>query len=351
MKKKIIAILLTVLLVAGLLSQIKIGELSDFVRGFSFGGLLWAFFVYALSYFFRAVRWQQLIHSKAIGMGELVLVTSAHIMFNNLLPSRSGEFSYIYLLKKRQGVSGSEGLATLVAARLYDFAVLAAFFLVSGFFFFGTFTTMTLEEIALGSAVIFAASVALIFNMDHLLRGILYLLKKMGTWLGWRNKKWMQYVLQKGGDVVGNFTQISSKKKFFPVVFTSFLGWGLKFFSYFLMLRAMLGVSEGIHPSFWMIILGTTAAELTTILPVHGIGGFGTYESAWAGAFYLLGFTKELAIKSAFSFHLLALLYSVILGVASLFLLRLKKTKSVEFKSDDHRIKNRAASDEQLATK
>jgi len=79
-----------------------------------------------------------------------------------------------------------------------------------------------------------------------------------------------------------------------------------------------------------MIVLGTTAAELTTILPIHGVGGFGTYESAWAGAYYLLGFTKQLAIKAAFSFHLIALLYSVILGVGSLILLKFVKKETID---------------------
>lgn len=328
MKKKLFAIALTILLVGGLLSQINIGELKDFVRGFSVSGLVLAFGIYALSYFFRALRWRQLIHSKEVGLGELTMVTSAHIMFNNLLPSRSGELSYIYLLKKRHGISGSEGLATLVAARLYDFAVLASFFLISAFLFLGTFNKLSLGEIALGSLVILSAAVTLIFNLERVMRWVLLVIQKSGEKFRLLEKKWLRYILEKGNDVLSSFSAIGSKKKFLPLVLISFGAWGFKFFAYYIMLGAMLGMSEGVHPSFWMIVLGTTAAELTTILPVHGVGGFGTYESAWAGAFYLLGFTKELAIKSAFSFHLLALFYSIILGVVSLILLNFKKTKN-----------------------
>ncbi len=333
MKKKVFAIILTVLLVGGLLSQIQIKDLGEFVRGFSIAGLILAFLFYAMSYFFRALRWRQLIYSKAIGLGELMMITSAHIMFNNLLPSRSGEFSYIYLLKKRQGISGSEGLATLVAARFYDFAVLSSFFLISAFFYIGSSNKMSLGEIAIGAVFILSVAVLAIFNLEKIMAVILSVVQRIGKKFRLTEKKWMSFLVSKGNDVLESFSAIKSKKKFLPVVSISFLAWGFKFFAYLIMLRAMLGV-EGVYPTFWMIVLGTTAAELTTILPIHGIGGFGTYESAWAGAFYLLGFAKELAIKTAFSFHLLALLYSVILGVVSLLLLNLKKENKTSQKTE-----------------
>src|SRR5712691_9946504 len=117
MKKKILALTLTVVLVWALLSQIDIRQMWSFIQEFSVRGLALGFGVYMLSYYFRALRWSQLIHSKEVGMGELFLVTSAHIMFNNLLPARSGELSYIYLLKKRHDLPGTEGLATLLVSR------------------------------------------------------------------------------------------------------------------------------------------------------------------------------------------------------------------------------------------
>lgn len=329
MKKRYIAIALTVVLVVALLSQIDLSKLGDFVRGFSLAGLTAAFAIYALSYFFRALRWRQLIHSKAVGMGELTMITSAHIMFNNLLPSRSGELSYIYLLKKRQGLSGSEGLATLVAARLYDFAVLASFFLVSVFFFWNT-SSMSFAELVTGSLVILAVAVALILNLSRFVGWGYSLVKKVALWFKIEQKKAVRYILDKGEETLASFSAMKSKKNFIPLVLTSFCVWGFKFLSYYFMMRAMLAGQEELVPvTYWMIVLGTTAAELTTILPVHGVGGFGTYESAWAGAFFLLGFPKQLAIKAAFSFHLIALIYSVILGVGSLILLRYIKGEKV----------------------
>src|SRR5690606_5319504 len=46
-----------------------------------------------------------------------------------------------------------------------------------------------------------------------------------------------------------------------------------------------LGVSK--------IFLGSVAAELAAALPVHGIGGFGTYEAAWALTLDELGYPRE----------------------------------------------------------
>jgi len=53
MKKRILAVILTIVLVGALLSQIDFWKLGDFVRGFSIPGLFLAFFLYALSYLFR----------------------------------------------------------------------------------------------------------------------------------------------------------------------------------------------------------------------------------------------------------------------------------------------------------
>jgi hypothetical protein len=339
MKKKILALLLTVVLMGALLSQIDVRQLGGFIRQFSFKGLLIAFGVYALSYYFRALRWSQLIHSKEVGMRELWLVTCAHIMFNNLLPSRTGEMSYIYLLKTRHGLPGSEGLATLLVSRLYDFAVMAAFFLISVFFFVRKFS-MTIEEIMIGSAVLLGAMVFLIFNLNRLVSFGLRLAQKIAGRFG--GAKWVRFVLEKGRETEESLSAIRDNRRYIRIGATTALIWGTKFLSFYILMNAILHghLSETFHVTYWMIVLGTTAAELTTVLPVHGVGGFGTYETAWAGAFFLLGFTKELAIKTALSFHILGLLYSVILGTGALLLLRLnrKNLAPVEARGDKEKI-------------
>jgi hypothetical protein len=73
--------------------------------------------------------------------------------------------------------------------------------------------------------------------------------------------------------------------------------------------------------SFWKTILGTTGAELTSALPVKGLGGFGTWESAWALTFRLMDFDPELAILSGIGVHLLTNLFEYTLGIAAVLVL------------------------------
>ena len=47
---------------------------------------------------------------------------------------------------------------------------------------------------------------------------------------------------------------------------------------------------------------------------IQGIGGFGTMEGGWALGFIAVGASKEIAINTGFGFHLIILLYTIILG-------------------------------------
>jgi hypothetical protein len=68
------------------------------------------------------------------------------------------------------------------------------------------------------------------------------------------------------------------------------------------------------------MILGITGAELTSILPIKGLGGFGTWESAWALTLTQLGFESRIAILSS-GIHLISNLFEYILGLASILIL------------------------------
>ena len=62
-------------------------------------------------------------------------------------------------------------------------------------------------------------------------------------------------------------------------------------------------------------MIGSTAAELTTITPFHGVAGMGTYEWAWTVVFHgVLGIDKSVALLTAFGVHVMLLFFSIILG-------------------------------------
>jgi uncharacterized membrane protein YbhN (UPF0104 family) len=102
--------------------------------------------------------------------------------------------------------------------------------------------------------------------------------------------------------------------------------WSLKFLAFFLLLKEM--VKSTLFPlNYWKVVLGTSASELTTVLPIHSIGGIGTYEAGWIGAFIIMGMSRKVAVTMAFLFHMVLLLFSVLLGVPSYFIVPLRSEK------------------------
>jgi hypothetical protein len=73
--------------------------------------------------------------------------------------------------------------------------------------------------------------------------------------------------------------------------------------------------------SIWKTILGITGAELTSALPIKGIAGFGTWESAWALTFRMMNFDQEIAIISGIGVHLLTNLFEYTLGIVAILIL------------------------------
>lgn len=128
-------IVITVILVAILLSQIELIYVFKAVKNISPIWLIIGFILYNFCYFFRALRFHILLDRK-ISIKDLFFIVSLHNMTNSLLPARTGELSYIYLVKKSGDISTTKGVATLAIARVLDFVTITIIFIVSIFFIF-----------------------------------------------------------------------------------------------------------------------------------------------------------------------------------------------------------------------
>ena len=137
-------------------------------------------------------------------------------------------------------------------------------------------------------------------------------------------KKWAELSVQKGQLTIDELGKIEKRRIGWPLFVLS-LGIRLtKYSSLFLLLYALLR-SHGFSLeslSFSKTILGITGAELTSALPIKGIGGFGTWESAWALTLMLMGFEKRIAILSS-GVHLITNLFEYVLAIGSILFLTL----------------------------
>ncbi len=242
--------------------------------------LLIAFLLYVLSYITRTLRWQITLSIK--NFWKLFKITSFNTVFNIFLPFRTGELSFFYMLKK-ENIPLTETTLSFFSVRAFDGISLITVFLISYLMYIGYFLL----------------SVLVIFLMPfsfYVFKGILHIIKKEKV------KEFKENVL--------------TLRNIFSLYVLSILTFTFKFTGFYFVLP------DGINLSFLEAFIASSAGDLTTILPIHGIAGIGTYEGGYAGILILMGIDKELALISSVFVHIFILLGSATLGLFSYIFLR-----------------------------
>lgn len=304
---KIVTLLLTFLLLGILLSQIKIEELITTIKNINKTFLILGLFLYSCSYLFRGLRFHILLNKK-ISITDLFYVVCVHNMVNSILPARSGELSYIYILKKYYNLSTGEGLATLMVSRVLDFIIISFMFFVSSLF------VNNLPEI-------FAKAIWLVVSFTALITILLLIFLYAGEiFLSFTNAIIVTFKLEKNNlvnfcsgkakEVFDNFKNIRNNGKMLELCITTFIIWLTLY-----ILNYALVKSLGINIGFFEVLLASTFVVLMSILPFQGLGGLGTIEVGWAIGFIGIGLTKELAINSGVVVHIIGIVYYLLLGL------------------------------------
>jgi uncharacterized membrane protein YbhN (UPF0104 family) len=92
--------------------------------------------IFVFSFWLRALRWRYLTAPiKAMDNGPLFSALMIGFMANNLLPAHLGEFVRAYVLGRRESVSKSSVLATVVVERIFDGLTILTLFLGAVFLF------------------------------------------------------------------------------------------------------------------------------------------------------------------------------------------------------------------------
>ena len=238
---------------------------------------------YIFTYCLRALRFSLIFPS--IKVSQMVAVMGVHTFFNNVLPFRSGEASFPIILKKLFGVETHASSTALLFVRLLDLLSLSLIFSFSVF-------TVSLKERKL-----------LWFS------GGIFILLILTTWMLLKILNKLKNRFKLIASVLAFLSTFISISKLFRLIAYSFLNWLTKFFSFYLIFKA-----AKVNLSFPQTVFISTFGELTTILPIHSFGGFGTYEAGLVGGFKLLGVKTSTALTVAFYFHLILLLMSGMLA-------------------------------------
>jgi uncharacterized protein (TIRG00374 family) len=142
--------------------DVHIAEVWDALRRANYLGFVAVMAVTLLGFWLRAIRWRSLITSpKRISTDSLFSATMIGFMANNVLPFRLGEFVRPWALARREHLSKTTLLATIVVERAVDMLTLLAI-LGLGLLVFPLRTdTDAGRMVQAGAGVLVALSVAL----------------------------------------------------------------------------------------------------------------------------------------------------------------------------------------------
>ena len=275
--------------------------------------------------YFKAYRSKILVGSDRIGIGDMFVVSLIRNAFNMVLPARTGELSYVYVLKRKFRFPVEIGVSTLMVALIFDTVVVFLMIVISiiivGINRFAISSTSVIL-IAVGLLIIALLILVFLYKIIRFFTGIFnWIISK--TRIG-KNKA-VQYIYKKLVDTNENIKIIQKRKIYWKVFLASVATRILKFTSYYFIIHAILkpmGYEFG-DLSYWVIFLATVAAEISAVLPTHALAGFGTYEGAFALAFVALGFSSEISIIVGFNYHIINLIFTVTLGIIAMVVISL----------------------------
>lgn len=293
-----------------LLSQIDPREVVALCARVDLRWALGGVICYAGTYFFRAVRFRFLLAEGQTTLGRMYSVACVHGMLNHILPIRFGELSYLYLVGRVFDVSLGEAAVSLMVARLFDYVVVALIFVVAAVRILPAFSGVVTWYLGGGVGLALLALILLLLagRVSGWLRG-----RAAAGSRGRRGARatlldWFETKLSEMGKGLERTSQGIVRIR---TILLSLLVWIGVFGTFFCFLRGL-----GFVATAWFAIVGSTFAVLTSVLPLSGIGSFGTLEAGWTAGFLLIGFTKEEAIASGFAVHLLVFATVVLLGLA-----------------------------------
>jgi hypothetical protein len=273
----------------------------------------------------RAYRYHILIDSTAIRFKDLVLVTIVRNLFVDLIPARIGSLSYIYLVNRRFGFPFEIAASTFLCAFLFDFIIIFPMLFIAILLVkIDSFYMLSLPFIVT-STLLFLVLVSVLFYLSSIIR----LFTRVFGWLieitRIKDKTKMTLIIDKMFLTAEELDKIMGREKaYVKIIISSFFVRIFKYGSlYFLLHSVLFHLNFKIKDlNFFKIFLGILGAEFSALLPVHGIAGIGTWESAWTLAFKWMGYLDpKVAIISGFGVHMTTQVFEYFLGIMGLVIL------------------------------
>jgi uncharacterized protein (TIRG00374 family) len=309
---------LTIYVLSALLSAVFLGyvlrNLDWSILQSAFSDMQWgwlgmALFAYLVNIALRALRFSSLIYSRQVKWIDLVPVSALHNILMYLMPAKTGDVAYVFLAKDRLDVSLTEGTSTLLAARFYDFAVVALFLTI-----LLPFSKNEIPDWIFQSALIFCFLILLATL------GILAFLRFNKSSLEFEksektaNKTFSVRLHTAWKKFIAGLREIQSHGAHGKTALLTAGIWLCIYSNFYFAARSM-----GLPISFYHIAIISIVMIPLTLLPLQGFANIGTHEVGWVSVLAAFNYPYETALAIATGTHFILLISVLVSGGAAFF--------------------------------
>ncbi|MFP4154875.1 MAG: lysylphosphatidylglycerol synthase domain-containing protein [Halothiobacillaceae bacterium] len=252
------------------------------------GQILVAMALLVASYWLRAWRVRDYFRDELAGRFlPTFRLATLHNLMNNLLPMRAGEISFPVLMQRYFAIRPARSVSVLLWFRLLDLHAILA---------------LAAAALLLGLDApawfwpIWIASLPVPLLVYWLRAPLLARLQGRAGRLTEKLRTALESLPHSRGPLARAFVW-------------TWANWLVKLAGLAWVLQALLPMPPG---AAW---LGAIAGDLTTVLPIHAPGGFGTYEAGVIAALTPFGLHAEAVAVAAINLHLFLLASSLLAGV------------------------------------
>ena len=267
--------------------------------------------VYFIGVWIRAWRWHYLLGPiKKIPTKTMFPITTIGYMGNNIYPARAGEVLRAVILKRKEGVSVSASLATIIVERIFDGVVMLAFIFVnlselakltgaSGF-------VGNIQQVAvIGTGIFIGALIVFLVAAMYP-----HMTAKIGLWFIQRllPQRLHVKVISLMNKFLDGLASLRSPFNVLMVFFTSVIIWLLETGKYWFVMHAF-----DFSVSFFALMLMNGIVNLATTIP-SAPGYIGTFDAPGIAVLTAYGVERSVAAGYTLVLHVALWLPITLLG-------------------------------------
>ena len=318
----LVSIAVSVGLLAFLFRYIDFEALKNLFANLYYPAIFAYFGLLAAGIAFRTWRYQLMLPGVPIGFFGMAGVTIIRNLFVDFLPARLGELSFIWVLNKRFKVAVELGGSAFIGAFVYDLIALFPLLVVAiGLSPLRSRETGKWLMVLFTGAFVFLSILVVFANrfLPHLINALNH--TKIRSFA--RRFHFTAVVYEKVVQTLQQLVLLGERgiggRLFLLSLGVRLCKYVSLFFLFFAVVKNMGYAFRDLNP--FTIFSGTAFTEVSSLLPIQGLAGVGTWEATWAAVFTFFGFSKETAILSGIGVHWITQVTEYSLGILSLIIL------------------------------